>query len=125
MEPRPTATPDAGLARTLGAPRARLLEALARPRSVGELGPERALPADRWRHIQAHVTVIAGAKSPASMRPANAELAAVLGADHDEIAGQNHMIKGKAIAPTLAKCLRAPIPAAGERIGERVESRLD
>jgi pimeloyl-ACP methyl ester carboxylesterase len=76
---------------------------------VDALGPDRRLTAERWATVKAPVTVLAGAKSPASMRRANAELAAVLGADHAELAGLNHMVKGRTVAPALAERLRAPV----------------
>jgi pimeloyl-ACP methyl ester carboxylesterase len=72
------------------------------------LGSEGKLPSDRWTSVQARVTVLAGAKSPDAMRRANAELARVVGAEHRLLEGQNHMIKGKAIAPALIECLQAP-----------------
>lgn len=72
---------------------------------VDPLGSERKLPSDRWSSIEARVTVLAGAKSPDSMRNANADLAEVLGAEHCTLDGQNHMIKGKALAPALIKLL--------------------
>jgi len=70
------------------------------------LGEERTLPTDRWTSVGARVTVLAGAKSPEAMRRANAELARVLGAEHRLLEGQNHMIKGTAIAPALIECLQ-------------------
>lgn len=76
------------------------------------LSRERTLPPGRWSSITAPVTVVAGAKSPASMRNANANLAQVLGADHRTLEGQNHMIKGKALAPLLSELLDAAAPAA-------------
>lgn len=78
---------------------------------VTPLGDERRLPADRWSSIGARVTVLAGAKSPNSMRKANADLAEVLGADHRTLEGQNHMVKGKVLAPTLAGLLDTKAPA--------------
>ncbi len=75
---------------------------------IEALGPERRLPRDRWATITASVAVVAGAMSPATMRDANADLARVLGAEHRELEGQNHMVKGKAIAPALIDLLRAP-----------------
>ncbi|HYP47267.1 MAG TPA: alpha/beta hydrolase [Thermoleophilaceae bacterium] len=82
------------------------------------LGAERELPTRRWTSIQAPVTVIAGGKSPDSMRQANADLAELLGAEYRTLDGQNHMIKGRALAPVLAQVLKAGRtagPTAGTR----------
>ncbi len=79
---------------------------------VDALGPDRELRRERWPAIGARVSVLAGAKSPAAMRQANAELAAVLGADHAELDGLNHMVKGRTVAPALAERLRAPVALA-------------
>jgi pimeloyl-ACP methyl ester carboxylesterase len=75
------------------------------------VGGNAALPTDRWNSIRARITVLAGAKSPDSMRRANADLARVLGAEHRLLPGQNHMIKGTAIAPAVIECLRATEPS--------------
>jgi pimeloyl-ACP methyl ester carboxylesterase len=75
------------------------------------LSGNRTLPSDRWNSIRARVTVLAGAKSPDPMRRANADLARVLGAGYRLLPGQNHMIKGTAIAPALVECLRATEPS--------------
>jgi pimeloyl-ACP methyl ester carboxylesterase len=74
---------------------------------MAALGTERTLRTDRWSSVTAQVTVLAGAKSPEHMRRANADLADVLGAEHRLLAGQNHMVKGTAIAPALIECLGA------------------
>lgn len=78
---------------------------------VSPLGNERKLPADRWNSIEARVTVLAGGKSPDSMRTANADLAKVIGAEHRTLEGQNHMVKGKVLAPALAAVLDTKVPA--------------
>ncbi|MEC3916989.1 alpha/beta fold hydrolase [Nocardia sp. CDC160] len=62
----------------------------------------RKLPTDRWTDLGAPVTVIAGSKSPAWMRNANAALAqAIPGATHQVLPGQTHLVKAAALAPAL------------------------
>lgn len=74
---------------------------------VDALGNERKLPRGRWTSIDAPVTVLAGGKSPSSMREANADLAELLGAEYRPVEGQTHMIKGRTLAPVLAQILDA------------------
>jgi pimeloyl-ACP methyl ester carboxylesterase len=69
------------------------------------LGPDRRLPEGRWTSIEAPVTVLAGGKSPPSMREANADLAKLLGAEHRTVEGATHMIKGPKLAAVLAGVL--------------------
>ncbi|MFF4028115.1 alpha/beta fold hydrolase [Nocardia elegans] len=62
----------------------------------------RKLPADRWTNLGAPVAVIAGSKSPAWMRNANAALAqAIPGSNHQVLPGQTHLVKAAALAPVL------------------------
>ncbi|MEU6579315.1 alpha/beta hydrolase [Nocardia sp. NPDC046763] len=62
----------------------------------------RKLPADRWAGLDLPVTVIAGSKSPAWMRNANAALAqAIPGASHRVLPGQTHLVKAPVLAPAL------------------------
>ncbi|MVU83019.1 alpha/beta fold hydrolase [Nocardia sp. ET3-3] len=62
----------------------------------------RPLPADRWSGLDVPFTVIAGSKSPAWMRNANAALAQVLpGATHRVLPGQTHLVKAPVLAPAL------------------------
>ncbi len=51
--------------------------------------------------------VVNGAKSPAWMKTSVKALAgAVPGARHEEVPGQNHMIKASAIAPVISRFLQ-------------------
>jgi pimeloyl-ACP methyl ester carboxylesterase len=71
---------------------------------TAELQHGRPLPADRWSSISAPTTVICGGKSPAWMRSAMRELAAVVpGAQHRTLEGQTHVVKPRALAPMLTE----------------------
>jgi pimeloyl-ACP methyl ester carboxylesterase len=62
------------------------------------------LDASQWESVKAPALVVGGGKSPQWMRTSvKAVAAAVPGAEHREIPGQNHMIKATAIAPVLAE----------------------
>lgn len=61
------------------------------------------------RAVAAPVLVLDGGKSPQWMRTGNAALAAALGARHETLPGQTHMIKAKALAPVVADAV--PVPA--------------
>lgn len=65
------------------------------------------LDAEQWAGLTIPVLVVGGGKSPAWMRTSvKAVAAAVPGAVHREIPGQNHMIKATAIAPALKEFFR-------------------
>jgi len=60
------------------------------------------LDATQWAAIDVPVQVVSGAKSPAWMKTSMRELAAAVpGAGHTEVPGQNHMIKAAAITPVI------------------------
>ncbi|GAA1585728.1 MULTISPECIES: alpha/beta fold hydrolase [Kribbella] len=61
------------------------------------------MDAAQWAPIDQPVLVASGGKSPAWMKTSTRALAAAVpGAGHTEIPGQNHMIKASAIAPVIA-----------------------
>ncbi|MGW7681953.1 alpha/beta fold hydrolase [Kribbella sp. NPDC054772] len=65
------------------------------------------MDATQWAPIDQPVLVVNGGKSPAWMKnSAHALAAAVPGAGHTEVPGQNHMIKSAAIAPVIAEFCR-------------------
>ena len=67
-----------------------------------DTGRGEPLPADRWKDVAVPVMVMAGGKSPVSMRNAMRALADVVpGARHRVVAGQTHVIKAEALAPVL------------------------
>jgi pimeloyl-ACP methyl ester carboxylesterase len=69
---------------------------------VAEFQRGRKLPTARWAGLDLPVTVMAGSKSPAWMRNANAALAAAIpGAAHRVLPGQTHLVKAAALAPAL------------------------
>ncbi|TWD79157.1 pimeloyl-ACP methyl ester carboxylesterase [Kribbella amoyensis] len=71
---------------------------------VGANGFGQPLDQAQFAGIEQPVLVVGGGKSPAWMRTSvRAVAAAVPGAVHREIPGQNHMIKATAIAPVLAE----------------------
>lgn len=60
------------------------------------------LDSSQWAGLEMPVLVVGGGKSPGWMRTSvQAVAAAIPGAVHREIPGQNHMIKATAIAPVL------------------------
>ena len=65
----------------------------------------RPLPADGpWASVTVPTIVFGGGKSPEWMRNAAHALAdRIESAQHHELAGQNHMVKAKALAPVLAE----------------------
>jgi pimeloyl-ACP methyl ester carboxylesterase len=65
------------------------------------------LDASQWATVESPVLVVNGGKSPAWMKTSvQALAAAVPGAEHTEVPGQNHMIKAAAIAPVITGFLR-------------------
>jgi pimeloyl-ACP methyl ester carboxylesterase len=61
------------------------------------------IPADRYRAIGVPTLVLAGSESPEFLRRAAMEVAAAIpGARHDVLAGQDHNVAGEAIAPVIA-----------------------
>lgn len=65
------------------------------------------LDASQWASIDQPVLVVNGGKSPGWMKTSvRALAAAVPGAKHEEVPGQNHVIKATAIAPVIAGFLR-------------------
>ncbi|MFB6722172.1 alpha/beta fold hydrolase [Kribbella sp. NPDC056345] len=57
----------------------------------------------QWAAIDVPVLVVNGGKSPAWMKTSTRALAAAVpGAEHTEVPGQNHVIKASAIAPVIA-----------------------
>ena len=58
---------------------------------------------EQWAPIEQPVLVVNGGKSPGWMKSSTRALAAAVpGAGHTEVPGQNHMIKASAIAPVIA-----------------------
>ncbi|MFF0343331.1 alpha/beta fold hydrolase [Kribbella sp. NPDC004875] len=65
------------------------------------------MDAAQWAGIDQPVLVVSGGKSPAWMKTSTRALAAAVpGAGHTEVPGQNHMIKAAAIAPVIAEFCR-------------------
>lgn len=61
------------------------------------------MDAEQWRPVKQPVLVVNGGKSPAWMKTSTRALAAAVpGAEHTEVPGQNHVIKAAAIAPVIA-----------------------
>ncbi|HEY3557338.1 MAG TPA: alpha/beta hydrolase [Kribbella sp.] len=61
------------------------------------------MDAAQWTPIDQPVLVVDGGKSPAWMKSSTHALAAAVpGAQHTEVPGQNHLIKAAAIAPVIA-----------------------
>jgi hypothetical protein len=66
----------------------------------------RPLPTGYYDLVAADTLVIAGGKSPAYMRNAQAAIAAAVpGGKLDTLAGQTHMIKAKVVAPVVTRFL--------------------
>lgn len=65
------------------------------------------IPADRFGRIAVPTLVLAGSESPAFMREAAAQAAAAIpGAHHDVLAGQDHNVAGDALAEAVAAFTR-------------------
>ena len=61
------------------------------------------IPADRFGRIAVPTLVLAGSKSPDSLRQAAAQVAATIpGARHEILDGQDHNVAGDALAPAVA-----------------------
>lgn len=61
------------------------------------------IPADRFGRIAVPTLVLAGSKSPDSLRQAAAQVAATIpGAHHEILDGQDHNVAGDALAPAVA-----------------------
>jgi pimeloyl-ACP methyl ester carboxylesterase len=62
---------------------------------------------EQWAPIEQPVLVVNGGKSPGWMKTSTRALAAAVpGAGHTEVPGQNHVIKATAIAPVIAEFCR-------------------
>ena len=73
-----------------------------------DTGRGEPLPADRWSDVAVPVLVMAGGKSPVSMRNAMRALAEVVpGARHRIVEGQTHVVKAEALAPVLREFVSA------------------
>ncbi len=67
------------------------------------MGRDNTIPTDRYAHIAVPTLVLAGSESPEFMRQAAAAVAAAIpGARHDILAGQDHNVAGEALAPAVA-----------------------
>jgi hypothetical protein len=76
----------------------------------------RPLPADGWSRIQAPTLVLAGGKSEAWLRNGMDALAGVVPtAQRYTLAGQNHMVSPKALAPVLVQFFDDGVPLASRR----------
>jgi hypothetical protein len=65
------------------------------------------MDASQWATIDQPALVVNGGKSPVWMKTSvRAVAAAVPGAEHAEVPGQNHVIKAAAIAPVIAGFLQ-------------------
>ena len=73
-------------------------------RVVGDLGRGAPLPAERWADATVPALVVAGGKSPASMKNAMRALADVLpSARYQTLPGQTHVVKPARLAPVLSE----------------------
>ena len=62
------------------------------------------IPVERYARIGVSTLVLAGSQSPEFMRAAAAQVAAAIpGARHDVLAGQDHNVAGDALAPVVAR----------------------
>ncbi len=67
------------------------------------MGVDNTVPAGRYGRIAAPTLVLAGSESPEFMRQAAAQVAAAIpGARHDILAGQDHNVAGDVLAPAVA-----------------------
>jgi pimeloyl-ACP methyl ester carboxylesterase len=65
------------------------------------------MDAEQWAPIELPVLVVNGGKSPGWMKTSTRALAAAVpGAGHTEVPGQNHVIRASAIAPVIAEFCR-------------------
>ncbi|MGF6889431.1 pimeloyl-ACP methyl ester carboxylesterase [Nocardia sp. GAS34] len=72
--------------------------------TMGDALDGQPIPVGRYADVTVPVTVLVGGKSPAWMRNGNSALAAAIpGAFHRVLPGQDHMIKGSALAPALTE----------------------
>ena len=67
------------------------------------MGPDNMVATDRFAGIAVPTLVLAGSESPRSLRQAAAEVAAAIpGAHHDILDGQDHNVAGDVLAPAVA-----------------------
>lgn len=84
----------------------------------------RPLSPTRWDAITAPTLVIGGGKSPEWMRNGVRALAAVLpNAHRQELPGQTHLVKPKALAPVLLRFFTADHQTRGMTVGELDQKR--
>lgn len=75
---------------------------------VVPFGQGRALPAGYYAGVTVPTLVVAGGKSPAYLRNAQAAIAAAVpGGEHRVLAGQTHMVKASALSPLVTEHCRA------------------
>ena len=79
---------------------------------LGDTQSGAPLPAERWADVAAPTAVLAGGKSAAWMQNGMRALAKTLGAYHETLPGQTHMVKPDVLAPALEAFYREPVPAA-------------
>jgi pimeloyl-ACP methyl ester carboxylesterase len=83
------------------------------------------VPAGRWSSVEAPTLVAAGAKSPAWLRNAAAQIAAALpNARQETLEGQRHYVKASALAPVLTDFYSGARGGAG-RARHAMHARLD
>jgi pimeloyl-ACP methyl ester carboxylesterase len=62
-----------------------------------------AVPVDRFQRVGVPTLVLSGSESPEFLRQAAEDAAAAIpGARHDVLAGQDHNVAGESIAPVVA-----------------------
>jgi pimeloyl-ACP methyl ester carboxylesterase len=79
---------------------------------LGDTQSGRPLPADRWASVSVPTAVLVGSKSPAWMQNGMRALARTLGAYHETLPGQTHMVKPDVLGPVLEAFYTALEPAA-------------
>lgn len=75
-----------------------------------DTGGGRPLPSDRWTGLTVATLVMDGGKSPRWMRNSVKALAELLGAEHQTLEGQTHMVKPEALAPVLTTYFGIGVP---------------
>jgi pimeloyl-ACP methyl ester carboxylesterase len=79
---------------------------------LGDTQTGNPLPAERWAAVSAPAAVLVGSKSPAWMQNGMHALARTLGAHHETLPGQTHMVKPDVLAPVLEAFYAQPQPVA-------------
>src|SRR5262249_11933487 len=82
---------------------------------LGDTQSGQPLPAERWAAASTPTAVLVGSKSPAWMQNGMRALARTLGAYHETLPGQTHMVKPDVLGPVLEAFYTAPEPVTTRR----------